>query len=626
MWFSRINGLLILTAVFSLALGVRSSFFSEWQIGKQRDTAKFLLQQEQLTFKNVSSELGLTNRYTTPGVDAALAPIDLHVIGGGVAVADVNQDGWFDIFFASGNENKSNHLYLNRNGTQFEDVTTAWGLGLRQDIEDGTTHPLLVKRPAPFAPLSASFFDANSDGSPDLYLAGVGCSRFYLNEGTFFTDRSQESGVSDCRNSQMGVPADFDLDGDIDLYVLRYFGDHPLFNLNETNVWVNSVTNATNGGANTWYLNEGNGKFSDASSKIGAADSHFSLDASALPMLGNGRVQLFVANDFGPDSFYEFDGARFNELKNLVPQPDRRLGMSVSMAYLGSKPFPHLHISNGFHALWRNEGNFLWRYDGVSLSDRALEVGTNNCNWAWGSVFADLNRDGAQDLYIANGFITGESLAEVAPGAFAAPTKDLSFKLGTLLSLPGYITQESTISVFLLNDSEVGRLSFAGGQRDCLFLADGDRYTNVSPAMPEISDWDGRAVARIDFDNDGDLDLVVTTRNRGVQLLQNLLPNSDNWLGIDPSGVRSYWGWLIQVSQGDYTSVQILEGGKSGFLAISDPRLFWGLPDASKPVEVFARDPATGKEVKLGPVKPGHYYRLTDLLAQKSKQDLGYQS
>jgi hypothetical protein len=80
------------------------------------------------------------------------------------------------------------------------------------------------------------------------------------------------------------------------------------------------------------------------------------------------------------------------------------------------------------------------------------------------------------------------------------------------------------------------------------------------------------------------------------------------------------------VSQGDYTSVQILEGGKSGFLAISDPRLFWGLPDASKPVEVFARDPATGKEVKLGPVKPGHYYRLTDLLAQKSKQDLGYQS
>lgn len=625
MWFYRSKGLLILLLLVCFALGARSDWYAEWLISRQRKVAEQLVTDGQFAFRNVSLQLGLANYYSTPGVDTALAPIDLHVIGGGVAVADVNQDGWYDLFFTSGNESKSNYLYLNRNGTRFEDVTRDWGLAPAQALEDTDTHPLLVRHPAPFAPLSASFFDANSDGLPDLFLAGVGCSRLFINEGTIFVDRSEESGISDCRNSQMGVPADFDLDGDMDLYVLRYFGNHPLFDLDDTNVWVNSVTNATNGGANTWYKNEGGGNFVDASVHIGAADAHFSLDATALPLLGNGRVQLFIANDFGPDSFFEFDGKRFNELKNLVSQPDRRLGMSVSMAYLGSERLPHLHISNGFHALWRNEGNFLWRFNGDSLVDRALEIGTNNCNWAWGSVFADLNRDGAQDLYIANGFITGESLEEVAPGTFAAPAKDLSFKIGTLLSLPGFITQESKVSVFLLNDAQVGKLSFAGGQHDCVFLANGERYTNVSSALPAISDWDGRAVARIDYDNDGDIDLVVTTRNRGVQLLQNLLPNAGNWIGIDPSGLRSFWGWRIQVSQGEYTSIQVIDGGKSGFLAISDPRLFWGLPDASKPVTISAIEPATGKELIYGPISPGHYYRLAELLAQKSKQDLGYQ-
>ncbi len=614
----RYIGVVIAALVFGIGILMRSQLSRSWQLNEAHERAERSLPKN-FSMHEESAERGISFQYKGPELAEALQPEDLHVIGGGIAVADINGDGWQDFYVTTAGLNQPNHLYLNQGGRAFTEASEQWRVrDLNLTLTTLSANPIVQPEQRSFASIFPLFFDYNRDGKPDLLVVGIGCSKLFENLGDVFQDVSEESGLADCRNAQTAVPLDYNRDGFTDLYIVRYFGPQDLFTTDDANVWINSSFNATNGGSNTLYRNNGDGTFSDVTKEIGGGDAQWSFDAAAGDFFDDGGTEILVSNDFGPDKLYSVAPDTMADISDRLGTPDRRLGMGVSVGYLDSSGRPFVHVSNAYHPQYRHEGNFLWQFglDGVGR-DRALSWGSNYCLWAWGSNFQDFDLDGTLDLFIANGFLSGADRKEVAPGIYIepeSPPKDASFRMGTLQTFPGRILESGTVfGAMFRDDAEAGRLSFAGYQQDCMFLNKEGSFSDVASVAGMDEDADGRAVASIDFDNDGAVDLLVTTRNQGLKLYHNRVVPNSRWIGfelVDATGNELAPGARIRVSQGERVWYRYAAGGKSGFLAMSDPRLHIGL-QADSPVDIEVRWPS-GNVESTNAVAPGKYYRLCE--------------
>jgi hypothetical protein len=536
--------------------------------------------------KDVTREMGIDYRFQDPVLDQRIAPVQrLFFIGGAVAVADVNGDGWPDIFLAPAKQGEPAKLYLNRGGNRFEDAAQAWGV---------------AQRPPGGATLVPVFFDFNNDGRPDLYLAGLGCSVLYRNDGDHFTDVSKASGATDCLNSSGAVPFDFDGDGNLDLYVLRYWGPHDFFNLESPYVLYENLVDARNGGRNTYLRNRGDGTFEDVTDRLGGGDYHWTYDAAVADFSGDGKFELLVVNDFGPDQLYSVEaGGKLVNISDRLGFPDRRLGMGVSLADVAGSGRAQPYVSNEYIEGWNETGNFFWNFrsSGHDAVDMAPKMGVANCQWSWGAAFVDLDLDGREDLYVANGLLTGTGLGEY------------EFAIGTVTGLPGALLSDYR------NWAPLGTRSFQGHQQDCLFHNTEQGFVDVFGSTGVQIPPDGRSVALIDFDNNGAMDLLIGTQNEPgtVHLLKNEQPPGDHWISIEPIGRktnRDAVGAVVAVTQEGRTQRRFATGGKTGFHAISDKRLHFGLPGHG-PVDVEIRWPS-GHVQKVSGLEPGRHHRIEE--------------
>ncbi len=284
----RFLGLAIVVIVFLIGSKIRvSSYGYSWN-SSQKQTSPQL--RSDFRFTDITAQQGIHFKYEGPKLDPLFEDKEriFFASGSGVSVADVNGDGWMDILLVSAKQGGTNHLYINQKGQGFRESAKEWG------IDRFLSHGASV------API---FFDFNNDGKPDLYIARLGCSQLYMNTGNKFIDISQDSGVTDCKNSSGAIPLDFNNDGLLDLYIVRFWNDHNYFKLNTPFVAPENLVNATNGGVNTLYQNLGNGKFQDVTQSAGGGDTHWSWDAAAGDFFNDGSTQLLVANDTGPDQF-----------------------------------------------------------------------------------------------------------------------------------------------------------------------------------------------------------------------------------------------------------------------------------------------------------------------------------
>ncbi len=560
-----------------------------WWLIRLTSPATPALSASDLRFADVSDRMAIHFEYQDPDLDPKIKKIQkIFFIGGALAVADVNQDGWMDIFFANSGNNARNHLYLNQNGTRFLEAADTWGIA-NLNQEGATMVPLI--------------FDYDNDGRPDLFLSRLGCARIFHNTGTRFEDHTAESGINDCQNSSGAISYDFNNDGLLDLYVFRYWGAHNFFSLRSPFVIYENLTNALNGGSNTYYQNIGNGRFKDVTATHGGYDIHWTYDAAVADFEGNGKPYLYLANDFGADALFETTpSGQLINVSEKLGMPDRRLGMSASLGDLDGSGKPHLYVSNEYIPQWNQTGNFLWKFDLTSGKpaehvDQAPRRQVDNCGWAWGSAFGDFDLDGLQDLYVTNGLISGQSRREYTLAA------------GTVTSMPGAIMSDYR------NWPAVGDRSFQGHQTNCVFLNKGQTFVNVHSAVGLDQSWDGRGAGLIDFDNNGTLDLVVGTQNGPARahLLKNELPQSKRWIGFQLIGSKSNRdgvGARVKVSQGERKWFRFATGGKTGFHAISDPRLHFGLPNDNS-VRAEVRWPS-GIVQDLGTLSAGQYHIVTE--------------
>ena len=355
-------------------------------------------------FSEVSVPAGVAKRLPAYGT-----PQNSGFAWNGAAAGDVDADGWIDVVVTTGNRNA---LFLNDGKGGFRDATDEAELGM---LASGTG-PLLL--------------DYDNDGDQDLFIAAVGEQVLLENrlkpDGKLrFRDVSLEMGLAMNAVGFSAASADVNADGRPDIYVTSYnhYGQ----------VTPNSWTAATNGTPNLLFVSQPDGSYRECAADWGVDDRRWSYAAAFADLTGDGRPDLYVANDFGENAFFIHHGDRFRDEARERGVLDTGNGMGVSFGDYDNDGLLDLHVTNmsstaGNRILGRlfpesdpsnntlkklAAGNNLYRNLGSGyFKDVTKEVGGLSGMWAWGGGFIDIDNDGREDLYTPNGFISGKSMKD----------------------------------------------------------------------------------------------------------------------------------------------------------------------------------------------------------------------
>jgi len=506
--------------------------------------------------------------------------------GGGVAIGDINNDGLPDIYF-SGNQVK-NKLYLNKGNMVFEDITEKAGVSGASDWNTGTV-----------------MADVNGDGLLDIYVCAVvgingfgGYNELFINNGDLtFTEKAQQYGLDFESYSSSASFFDYDLDGDLDLYVLN----HAIH------------TSASYGKADLRYqrnyetgdklLRNDNGRFVDVSERagiyggingygLGLAVSDFNLD---------GYPDIYVGNDFHEDDYYylnngpstdtgevtfteslrEYFGhtSRFSMGNDVADINHDGLPDMISLDMLPENEIPlkasegddniqvqKMRIQDfGYHYQFTRNMVYVNQPDGKYM-ETALLSGVAGTDWSWSALFGDYDQDGNQDLFVANGI--------------PKRPNDLDF-----IKFISSDKIQNKINNTKLVDQKALEMIPSGVTQNYIFQGDGHlTFLDKSRSWIKNDTLVSGASAYGDLDNDGDLDLVVNNLNAVAHIYENKTNGSGNYLKVklEHKGENKFGiGSKVYLYYNNGLQFKELFPAR-GFQASSEPILHFGLGGEEK--------------------------------------------
>ncbi len=477
----------------------------------------------------------------------ASAPEKKYIVesmSGGVALFDFDRDGWLDVYLANSPTvatadapaTARSALWRNNHDGTFADVTGRAGVG---DVGWA---------------MGVTTGDYDNDGWTDLYVTCLGPNHLFHNNGDgTFTEVTARAGVGDPRWSTGAAFGDYDNDGRLDLFVANYVDLRldalPPFGQGKNCVFrglpVQCGPRGLTGAGDTLYHNNGDGTFTDVSVAAGVSDParRFGLGVAWCVFIGDGRVDLYVAYDSGPNSLYRNNGDRtFTDVglssgTALSEDGTEQASMGVTIGdydHRGRWSMFVTNFSEEYNALYRHQKDFL--FTDASYATRTAKASIPYVGW--GTGFLDYDNDGWLDLMVVNGHVYPQ--VEKAGGE------------------SGYREPK------LLYHNE----------RDGTF-SEVARDSGAALSVPAVS----RGAAFGDIDNDGDVDVVVNNLEGPATVLRNDGGNANNYLAIELVGrtsSRSALGARVTVTAGDLVQVDERRGGGS-YLSQNDTRLHFGL-------------------------------------------------
>jgi len=455
-----------------------------------------------VSFVNVAKESGL-NVKTFFGGEHKNKYL-LETTGCGIAFYDYDNDGWLDIFVVNGSrlegfpkgEEPISHLFKNNRDGTFTDVTAKAGVG-----RAGWGQGVCVG-------------DYDNDGFDDLYVTYYGTNVLYHNNGDgTFTDVSQKAGVAG-KGTRWGSGCafvDYDRDGHLDLFVANYISlDLKTAPVPESGpclykgVMVACGPPGLQGDTNILYHNNGDGTFTEVSeaSGITQANGTYGLGVLTADFDNDGWPDIYVANDSTPSLLYQNKkNGKFVDIgmeSGCVLSADGKpqAGMGVSAADYdldGNLDIVKTNFAGDTPSLYHNRGN-------GSFEDTTFSagLGIHTQYLGWGVGFFDMDNDGWPDILICNGHVYPE--VEQLKTEAGYPQRKLLYKN--------------------LRNGHFEDVSLNGG-------------SGISTA------YASRGCAFGDFDNDGDLDVVVNTINDYPQLLRCDSKLQNNWIKVKTIGTKS---------------------------------------------------------------------------------------
>jgi enediyne biosynthesis protein E4 len=489
----------------------------------------------------------------------------IETIGCGCAFIDYDNDGWIDIFVLNGTrlENApaglSNRLYRNNRDGTFTDVTEKAGL-----FQTGWASSVCTG-------------DFNNDGFEDLFITRWGGFTLYRNNGDgTFTDVTKQAGfVPDPAKWYSGCSfLDYNRDGHLDLFVATYLkfdmkstpkpGESP--NCTWKGLPVNCGPKGLPPGMFTLFRNDGHGVFSDVSEAAGIKRSFsgYGMTVVAADFDDDGWPDIYVACDSTPsllflnnhDGTFREDGVARGAALNEDGMEQAGMGLGIGDPGLnGRLDIFKTHFADDTSVLYRNDGK--GNFDDYTIRS-GLGVETRYIGWGAGIV--DLDNDGFPDLFL----VTGSVYPEIEK------------------TMPGY-------------PAKTPRVVFRN-------LGNGKFEELIDEAGPGVSAAHlSRGCAFGDFDNDGDVDVLIVNLNEPPSLLRNDVPVGNHWLKVRLIGVksnRSAIGARVLCKYGGRVQAQEVLS-QSSFYSANDRRLHFGL-GASKTADLEIRWPSGLKQVLAG--------------------------
>jgi hypothetical protein len=510
-------------------------------------------------FTDVAAAAGLTAPVIYGGVERK--DYIIETVGCGCAFVDFDNDGWMDIFLLSGTRiagapaGATNRLYKNNRDGTFTDVTAKAGLR-----RTGWASSVCVG-------------DFNNDGFDDLFITYWGENVLYRNNGDgTFTDVTAKAGVAgDAAGWHSGACfVDTNRDGLLDLFVARYlrfdFKQTPkpgaTSNCNWKGIPVNCGPRGLPPGSLTLYRNNGDGTFTDASEAAGIKKTFagYAMTVAAADFDNDGWPDIYVACDSTPSFLFMNNGdGTFREeglLRGVALNEDgmEQAGMGVGIGDFnldGSLDLFKTHFADDTNILYRNDGkgNFEDTTTKAGLGVETRFIG-------WGAGIVDLDNDGNPDLFL----VTGNVYPEI----------------------------EKTLPVYPLKTPRIVFRNLGGGRFEELI-------EEAGPGVAAVHSSRGCAFG--DFDNDGDIDILIVNMNEPPSLLRNDVSGKNNWLKLKLVGVKSNRGAIgarVTARYGGKTQVQEIIS-QSSFYSSNDPRVHFGL-GAAATVDLEIRWPSGAKQ------------------------------
>jgi enediyne biosynthesis protein E4 len=348
-------------------------------------------------FEEVAERAGVRHKHISRSFKNAYTDImkGYTALGAAVAVGDYNGDGFEDFFATTSQEHGKNLLYRNNGDFTFAEVGEAAGVANGNDEANASADAL--------------WFDYNNDGRLDLLVVRFGHSQLFenLGDGTF-KDASAQAGLNQqYLNSIVAIAFDYDRDGYLDILLGNYFQPVNLFDPPTARFFPESFETANNGGGVTLYHNNGDGTFTDVTDKAGLRFSGWVLDLGHADVDHDGDDDLYVAVDFGPDRFFLNNGdGTFTDMTEKAIGIDTKKGMNADWGDFNNDGLFDVYVTNITDDYMR-EGNFLWKNNGdLTFTDVARETGTYDTGWGWAGKFFDYDNDGWLDLYVVNGWVS----------------------------------------------------------------------------------------------------------------------------------------------------------------------------------------------------------------------------
>ena len=453
----------------------------------------------------------------------------------GVTMADVNGDGWLDIYICEVGGYKSlngrNRLYINQQDLTFKESAEDYGLSFQG------------------LATQAAFFDYDQDGDLDMYLLchsthspenyrpaemrevpdALAGDRLFLNDQGIFRDISQQAGIYSSKIGYgLGLSiGDLNQDGFPDIYVGNDFHEQDYL-----------------------YLNNGNGTFSESIEQTMSYISQFSMGNEIADVNNDGLLDIFTLD--------------------MKPHDTEILKRSV-----GSDAYDVFQFKVGYGYHYQYPRNMLQLNRGTHFTEVAQMAGIDATDWSWSALFADLDNDGWKDLFVTNGI--------------SRRPNDLDYL--KFLSNPA-ASAEST-------DEDLWTLMPEGKVSNCAFQnQQGEGFKKTAEEWGLDQEGLSQGASYADLDNDGDLDLVVNNINEGAAIYQNQ-GSPANYLQILPrltTGNTFAYGTLAWVYTGGIVQTQYLQPTR-GFMSAVDPIMHFGLGDNQKVDSLILKWPGGDQEI-----------------------------
>ena len=527
------------------------------------------------TLRDETAAAGIRFVHRRPSFDPRIANVEPHIaaVGASVAVADVDGDGWPDLYFTNSRFGAPNALYHNRGDGTFTDIAADAGLA---DLN----------RPGEGVSMGSVWGDMDNDGREDVLIYRYGYLALYKNlDGHHFQDVTQAAGLHRWVNSNGAIWFDYDRDGLLDLYVTAYFRDDvDLWHLTTTRIMHNSFEYATNGGRNLLFHNLGGGRFEDVTDRMGVGSTRWTLAAASADFNDDGWPDLYLANDYGPEELYLNDGGRGFTPTTAGLESESKSGMSVALGDAYNRGRLDVFVTN------ISERGYLFQNNNLRLNlmpdagrfQNVADRVVADAGWAWGAQFGDLNNDGNNELFVANGFISAD------------PNRSYWYAMSKIAGANRRMFEDAaTWPAF-------GNLSLSGYERSRVYLNRGlAGWVDVAEAVGVRDRYDGRAVALADLSNDGALDVIVANQNQPALLYRTVPDSGNHWIEfqlVATRSNRSAIGAEVVVQSGAGTQRRVVDGGM-GFASQNDRRPHFGLGRAEWADQVVIHWPSGERQI-----------------------------